>query len=173
MALRGQYGSRMTEVLEPWTDFNLAMAGATGALAGLAIVAASVNIGDIVKENSLTARLASGVATLVLALIVSAVGLVPGLSLAGYGIVVLVATLIAGGFHGVASRRIFQNKDPMNRVRPVKAGVGFVPLVSYLAGALLLLADNGSGLTYLAVASILAIISALLVSWVVLVEVLR
>jgi peptidoglycan/LPS O-acetylase OafA/YrhL len=88
----------MTEVLEPWMDFNVAMAGATGALAGLAIVAASVNIGDIVKDNSLTSRLASGVATLVLALIVSAVGLVPGLSLTGYGIVVLVATLIAGGF---------------------------------------------------------------------------
>ena len=163
----------MTEVLEPWTDFNVAMAGATGALAGLAIVAASVNIGDIVKDDSLTSRLASGVATLVLALIVSAVGLIPGLSLTGYGIVVLVATLIAGGFHGVAARRIFQNKDPRNRLPPVKAGVGFVPLVSYLAGAMLLLSDNASGLTYLAVASILAIISALLVSWVVLVEVLR
>ena len=60
----------------------------------------------------------------------------------------------------------------MNRLAPVKAGVGFVPLVSYLAGAMLLLTDNASGLTYLAVASILAI-SALLVSWVVLVEVLR
>jgi hypothetical protein len=61
----------------------------------------------------------------------------------------------------------------MNRLAPVKAGVGFVPRVSYLAGAMLLLTDNASGLTYLAVASILAIISALLVSWVVLVEVLR
>lgn len=163
----------MTEALEPWKDFNVAMAGATGALAGLVIVAASVNIGDIVKDNSLTARLASGVATLVLALMASAVGLVPNLSLPGYGIAVLVATVIAAGFHVVASRRIFQNKDPANNIRPVKAGVGFVPLVSYLAGALLLLTDNAAGLTYVAVASILAIISALLVSWVVLVEVLR
>ena len=163
----------MTEALEPWKDFNVAMAGAPGALAGLAIVAASVNIGDIVKDNSLTARLASGVVTLVLALIASAVGLVPGLSLAGYGIAVLAATLVAAGFHVVASRQIFLNKDPMNRLRPVKAAVGFVPLMSYLAGAMLLLTDNTSGLTYLAIASILAIISALLVSWVVLVEVLR
>jgi hypothetical protein len=163
----------MTEVLEPWKDFNVAMAGASGALAGLAIVAASVNIGEIVKDNSLTARLASGVATLVLALIASALGLIPGLSTAVYGTVVLVAALVALAFHVVASRRIYENKDPANLVRPVKAGVGFVPLVSYLAGAMLLMTDNATGLTYLAVASILAIISALLVSWVVLVEVLR
>lgn len=163
----------MTEALEPWKDFNVAIAGATGALAGLAIVAASVNIGEIVKDNSLTARLASGVATLVLALIASAVGLVPGLSPAVYGSVVLVATLIAVVFHIVASRRIFENKDPANLMRPVKAGIGFVPLVSYLAGAILLMTDNATGLTYLAIASILAIISALLVSWVVLVEILR
>jgi hypothetical protein len=163
----------MTEALEPWKDFNVAMAGATGALAGLAIVAASVNIGDIVKDNSLTARLASGVVTLVLALIASAVGLVPDLPLTGYGIAVLVSTLVAVAFHVVASRQIFLNKDPKNRLPAVKAGVGFVPLVSYVAGATLLLTDNASGLTYVAIASILAIISALLVSWVVLVEVLR
>ena len=163
----------MTEALEPWKDFNVAMAGATGALAGLAIVAASVNIGDIVKDNSLTARLASGVVTLVLALIASAVGLIPGLSLAVYGVAMLFATLVAVAFHVVASRRIFANKDPANRMPAVKAGVGFVPLVSYLVGAVLLLTENASGLTYLAIASILAIISALLVSCVVLVEVLR
>jgi hypothetical protein len=41
----------MIDTLEGWTDFNVAMVGATGALAGLVIVAASVNIGDSVKAR--------------------------------------------------------------------------------------------------------------------------
>lgn len=39
------------EHLEAWHDFNVAMAGATAALAGLVIVAASVNIDKIVKAG--------------------------------------------------------------------------------------------------------------------------
>ena len=62
------------EQLEAWSEFNVAMVGATAALAGLVIVAASVNIGDIIKSVSLTARLAAGIAGLVLALAGSAIG---------------------------------------------------------------------------------------------------
>jgi hypothetical protein len=161
------------EALEVWREFDVAMAGATGALAGLAIVAASVNIADIVKAPSLTARLGAGIATLVLALIVSAIGLMPGLSLAVYGFVVLLATALAGIFQVVAAQRIFQNKDPENRLRPIKAGLGFLPLLSYLAGGIFLVFMSSTGLAYLAFGSIFGIISALMVSWVVLVEVLR
>ena len=50
----------MMEDLELWSEFNVAMVGATAALAGLVIVAASVNIGEIIKTRSLTARLAAG-----------------------------------------------------------------------------------------------------------------
>ena len=42
-------------MIEQWSEFNVAMAGATAALAGLVIVAASVNIGEIVKSRTLTA----------------------------------------------------------------------------------------------------------------------
>ena len=39
----------MYESLEAWSDFTVAMTGATAALAGLIIVAMSVNIERIVK----------------------------------------------------------------------------------------------------------------------------
>jgi hypothetical protein len=163
----------MLEALEAWKDFNVAMVGGSAALAGLAIVAASVNIRDIIKAESLTARLAAGVATLVLALVVAAVGLMPGLTLATYGVGVVVATALAGAFQVDATRRIFQNRHPENRMRPLKAAVGFVPLASYLVGGVLLVAGQPTGLPVLAIGSILAVISGLLVSWVVLVEILR
>jgi hypothetical protein len=163
----------MLEALEAWKDFNVAMVGATAALAGLAIVAASVNIRDIIKAKALTARLAAGVATLVLALVVATVGLIPGLSLATYGVTVIAVSAVAGIFQVDSTRRIFQNRHPENQWRPVKAAVGFVPLISYLVGGVLLSTGGSAGLPLLAIGSILAIISALIVSWVVLVEILR
>ena len=163
----------MVEAIEVWTDFNVAMAGALAALAGLAIVAASVNIADIVKDSSLVARLAAGVATLVLGLVVSGVCLMPVLSLTVLGIVVTAAVLLAGAFQVNAARQIFANHHPANRMRLTKATVGFLPLAAYLAGGLFLVSGGTGGLTLLAVGSILAIITGLVVSWIVLVEILR
>ncbi|MGJ0389697.1 hypothetical protein [Microbacterium sp. CGR1] len=80
-------------MIEDWSEFNVAMAGATAALAGLVIVAASVNIGEIVKSRTLTARLLAGIAALLLA--VSALGLVPGIDGLWLGSVTLVAALLA------------------------------------------------------------------------------
>jgi hypothetical protein len=98
---------------------------------------------------------------------------VPGLSLAAYGFVVLLATALASIFQIVAAQRIFQNKSQGNQLRPFKAALGFLPLLSYFAAAIFLALMSTTGLAYLAVGSILGIISALMVSWVVLVEVLR
>jgi hypothetical protein len=159
--------------LEDWTDFDVAMAGATAALAGLVIVAASVNIGDIIKAESLTARLASAIATLVLAITVSALGLIPGITATWYGIVVLLGVVIAAVFQISATIRIVQNRHPENRMRALKALLGFLPLAAYTVGGALLLGGSGAGLIMFAVGSILAIIVALIVSWIVLVEVLR
>ena len=67
----------MAELLEGWADFNVAMVGATAALAGLLIVAMSVNISTIMSSPTLPARAASSIAALVLAIVAGALGLVP------------------------------------------------------------------------------------------------
>jgi hypothetical protein len=159
--------------VEDWSEFNVAMAGATAALAGLVIVAASVNIGDIIKAESLTARLASAIATLVLAITVSALGLVPAIAPTWYGIVVLLGVVIAAVFQVSATVRIVQNRHPENRMRALKALLGFLPLAAYTVGGVMLLAGSATGLVLFAAGTILAIIVALIVSWIVLVEVLR
>lgn len=161
------------EQLEAWSEFNVAMVGATAALAGLVIVAASVNIGDIIKSVSLTARLAAGIAGLVLALAGSAIGLFPGIGPLPYGVAVLVLAVGAGVFQVQATRRIVENRDPQNRLRWAKSAVGFVAPLAYIVGGALVAAGEPQGLAWTAIGSIIAVITALLVSWIVLVEVLR
>ncbi len=164
----------MPEVLDAWSEFNVAMVGATAALAGLAIVAASVNIAEIVKAASLTSRLAAGIAGLVLALVGSAVGLVPGIPAAAYAAVMIAAAAVAGVFQTTAALRILANHDPANRLRVLKSAVGYLAPAAYVVGGVLLLIGSPvPGLAWFAVGSIVAIIAALLISWIVLVEVLR
>ena len=163
----------MTGALAEWSEFNVAMAGASAALAGLVIVAASVNIEKIIGAGTLTARLGAGIASLLLALAASAVGLIPGLDLTWYGIVLLVCTLAAGWFQVHATRVIFGDPDPEQIGRAAKAVLGFLPIAGYLVAGVLLVAGNASGLVLAAVGCLLAIVAAIIVSWVVLVEVLR
>lgn len=162
------------EALAGWSEFNVAMVGATAALAGLVIVAASVNIAEIVTEASLTARLAAGIAGLLLALSASAVGLIPAITAGAYGWVAIVVACVCAVFSVAAARRIYANRHPENRMKPVKALLGFLPPVAYaVGGVLLVIGVEGAGLAAFAVGSIVAIVAALLVSWIVLVEVLR
>jgi hypothetical protein len=156
-----------------WNEFNLGILGAAAALAGLVIVAASVNIAEIVKERSLTARLGAGIATLVLAITASALALFPGITLLTYGITVLVASLSAAVFAIHAARAIADNTNPQNRYKALRGTVNFLPAAVYAAGSAMLIAGQPAGLVVIAVGAIVAIAVALMISWIVLVEVLR
>jgi len=159
--------------LASWGQFNVAMAGATAALAGLVIVAASVNIGRIVRTPTLTSRLGAAIGVLVLALVVSAVGLVPDVSPVAYGWAIVIATLGAAVFQLQATRRIVSDRSPTARARVLKLLLGYLPIGAYLAAGGMIAAGVGAGMLVAAVACLLAIASALVTSWVVLVEVLR
>lgn len=160
-------------MFEPWSEFNVAMAGATAALAGLVIVAASVNIAEIVKSRTLTARLLAGIAALLLALAVSALGLVPDIGAGWFGAATVIVTLLATVFQVQATRLIAKDPSPEDRIRPVKYLVGFLPVLAYLAAGVLAWSGHPSGLYLAAAGCLLAIVSAVIVSWVALVEVLR
>lgn len=163
----------MTDALAGWSDFNVAMAGASAALAGLLIVAASVNIEKIITAGTLTARLGAAIASLVLALVASAVGLIPGLGPTWYGIVVLLGTLAAGAFQLHATRVIVRDPQPEQRQRFGKSVLGWLPIAGYLAAGAALVLGSSSGPVLAASGCLLAIVAAIVVSWVVLVEVLR
>lgn len=166
----------MPEPFETWREFNLAMVGATAALAGLLIVAMSVNIAKITASTSLSARVASSLAALVLAIIVTALGVAPAQPAWAYGLEALVGALIATGFQVHAVRMILADPEhsPTASVRFGKSSAGMLPLLPYLGGAVALLAGAAAlGFWLLAIGTILAIVSAIMHAWVVLVEVLR
>lgn len=163
----------MIDLLAQWKDFNVAIVGATAALAGLVIVAASVNIGDIVKSRTLTARLGSAIALLVVALIVSAVALMPAIDEAAYGAILLVVALGGTVFQLISARLLSLDRNPRDRGRWAKAALGFLPAVAYVLAGGLAVAGSPAALYCAAAGAILAIVGALVVSWVALVEVLR
>lgn len=164
----------MADALEGWTDFNVAMVGATAALAGLLIVAMSVNISTIMTSPTLPARAASSIAALVLAIVAGALGLVPAQSEVAYGVEVLVAAAIAAVFQ-VHAMRVIAHKDRISAAgRFGKSVIGVIPLAAFLVGAVLIIAGAAAaGLVAVAVGSLLAVVAAILISWVMLVEVLR
>jgi len=163
----------MADELELWAEFNVAMVGATAALAGLVIVASSVNIGEIVKARSLTARLGAGIASLVLAIVASGLGLMPTITPLWFGILLLVSAATAAAFQVQATRAIFADHDPAARAKLGKAIFGFLPIAAYTVGAVAILLGHPAGLSLAAAGCILAIVAGIVVSWVVLVEVLR
>lgn len=159
--------------MDGWSEFNVAMMGATAALAGLLIVAASVNIGEIIKSPAISSRLAAGLAGLVLAIVASGIGLVPGLPLAAYATATVLLALVAALISVMATRRIYQNRDPANRAKVVKSVVGFITPGCYLVGGILVVAGLPIGLMWFAAGALAAIVAGILISWVALVEVLR
>lgn len=164
----------MSEALEVWTEFNVAMVGATAALAGLLIVAMSVNIGEIMKSPTLPPRAAASIATLVLAIVAGAFGLVPDQGDVAYGIEVLVAAVIVSVFQ-VHAMRVIARHDPSSRFDRIgKSVVGVLPIAGFLVGGVLIVAGSTTaGLIAVAIGSVLAVVVAILMAWVVLVEVLR
>lgn len=158
--------------LEGWSDFNVAMVGATAALAGLVIVAASVNVEAIIKSLSLTARLATVIANLMVALAGSAIALMPGVDGRGYGVAVLLLGGCSLGFHVHAVRRI-RAESSNGRLQQAQVLSGFVAPLGFLVGGALVLAGSPSGVVWFGCASIVAIAYTLGISWIVLIEVLR
>ena len=158
--------------LEAWTDFNVAVAGATAALAGLLIVALSVNVGEIVKTRTLTARAASAIATLLLGLVATASGLIPGQPVWVLGLELAVATIV--GWVVQVHAMIALGRDGLTASeRLTKSLVGVVPLAAFSVGSVMLLLGMPGGFYAVAAGCVLAIVAAVIFSWVALVEVLR
>ncbi|GAA1751008.1 hypothetical protein [Agromyces humatus] len=171
----------MADVIEGWSEFNVAMLGATAALAGLLIVAMSVNIAEIMKAATLPSRAAAAIATLVVAIVATALGLVPSQPHWLYGAEVLAATLVAVGLEVHAIRTILGEPGTTGGARIAKSVVGILPLAAFAIGAVLLIVGGtgsglalvAAGLAFLAAGSVLAVVTAILYAWIVLVEVLR
>lgn len=103
----------------------------------------------------------------------SALGLVPGIDPLWFGVLTLAVTLLTTALQVNVARLIARDPDPADRARTLKYLVGFLPLAGYAAAGVLVALQHPSGMYLVAVGCVLAIVSAIVVSWVALVEVLR
>ncbi|TVU60991.1 hypothetical protein FQP90_15720 [Paenarthrobacter nitroguajacolicus] len=165
----------MESALASWGEFNVAIAGAGAALGGLLIVALSVNIKQIAESRGLAARAGAAISALILGVVLACAALIPSQELWAFGIEVLVGTLAGGVIAFLAARAIVQDDTPGHPHRwDAQHIVSFViPLVIYAMGGVLLVLSVPVGLVVVALGTIVALIGAVVFSWVALVEILR
>jgi hypothetical protein len=158
-----------------WTNFFITAAGASAALAGLVIVAISVNIARILEFPHLPARSAATVARLILILVSSMAALMPQ-SVSVLGAEIFVFALAAWGLELRSNRRGVLARAQIGRPRfesLLESVLGEVQILPFLIAAILLMAHRDSGY-YCIAAGVLAIfIFSTLNVWVLLVEILR
>jgi modulator of FtsH protease len=158
---------------ELWSDFGVAVAGATAALAGLLFVAVSINLGRILAFPQLPTLAAAALVHLATALFAAVFLLIPQ-STAALGFELAVEGLVVGLVLIPAHLR-WRPTEYEGRVQLVVSRV----LPSVLVPLLLLLAGIGvaqqvlGGLYLLAAAVVVSVLTALGYAWVLLVEIQR
>jgi hypothetical protein len=161
--------------LETWTDFFIAAAGAAAALAGLVIVAISVNIQQILKFAHLPARAAATISTLVLILVSCMAGLIRQVPSAfaweilAFGIGAWIMQLRSNR-QAFAAGREFQRPPWESALETV---LGQIQTLPFIVAGILLLQGNRQGIYWMAAGVIAIFIFSVMNVWVLLVEILR
>ncbi len=157
-----------------WTDFGVATAGAAAALAGLLVVAISINLERILQFPSLPHRAAQTLILFTVPLVTALLLIVPGQPNTALGGELLAIGLPTGAFMLVADARVPMAEQEtkatrlLTRILPSVVSCGCLAV----AGATLL-AEGGGGLYWLVPAVLAAIIFGLINAWVLLIEILR
>ena len=160
---------------EGWTDFAVAAAGATAALAGLLIVAMSVNVEQILASKAPIAGARSTIASLVLAIAVALLMLPPGQTLLAFGVITLVLTIVAAVIQlfSIVAQWSMTGEGVTAPVRVTIVGLALAEHVPFLVGGVLLVAGLAAGMWGVVVGVVMVVIASMVNAWVLLIEVRR
>ncbi len=169
--------------LDGWHDLFVASAGAAAALAGLIIVAMSVNIKEIIAIKSMPSRAGTSIAALVLIVVVSIGALIPVQPSWLLGLETFVFGLTALAFAVDSTVRLTQDARSSRAgeyTRPVgnliaNGLISLLQVVPFIVGGLLLWlgGEPNVGAAWIAAGILLVFIGAVVNAWVMLVEILR
>ncbi|MBS3178394.1 MULTISPECIES: hypothetical protein [unclassified Pseudoclavibacter] len=158
--------------VDAWESFFVATVGAGAALAGLIIVAMSVNVAMIIKIKSMPSRAGATIASLLLIVIVGAAGLIPGISNMAFGGVTLAVTLVVAALYWRTSVIGFRNPNGHLREHILRVAFTVLQLLPMLIGGVLAF-GTWEALSWVAAGFLLTFAGATLNAWVLLVEILR
>jgi hypothetical protein len=158
-----------------WSNFFVAAAGASAALAGLVIVAVSVNISSILKHFHLPARAAAAIGSLILIVVCSMAALIPQ-PMRAFGAEVLVFGIACWWLEFRSLRKSLAASAQYKRPRSESVSeilTSQLQVLPFLVGAILLLTGHPGGMYWIAAGTIAIFIFSVLNAWVLLVEILR
>ena len=161
--------------MEGWTDFYVAEVGAAAALAGLLVVAISINIERILNYPSLPGRAAQTLVMVGGALVVASLALLPAQPHVYFGWEALAVGLVVAGTgvrEAMVTLRIRKPEDPIGWII-IPFGTAAIAFLPNLIGGGLLIAGDDSGLYWVAIGVILSFLATLQNGWVLLIEILR
>jgi hypothetical protein len=155
-----------------WENFFVAEAGASAALSGLVFVAVAINLSRILSFPHLPGRAAQTLVVLVLVLLISTFGLVPGQSLRALG-----AECLFVGCLGIFSVSWIQYRDRKHAQKRIWVLVQIMtsqlPVLPFVISGSLLLLCHPSGIYWLVAGTVLSFVAGVVNAWVLLVEILR
>jgi hypothetical protein len=160
--------------LEAWQNFAVATAGAAAALAGLIMVAISVNIKEIISMPGLPARAGASISAVVVVVVSALVMLVPGQPALFLGLELIVFGLIGSTLQASAARAVLSRADgPPMPARVVNAVLLISQTLWIIVGGAILATGSPAGLGLVVVGFVVTVITSMLNAWVLMVEILR
>jgi hypothetical protein len=152
-----------------WTNFFIAEVGASAALAGLVVVAISINLTRILSFPQLPARAAES-------LVVVSFGLMPGLSMYIFGAAVLVFGLVI--LMVTLNRQLkVRVAGPVEGLTPFKkylhAAVSTAVTLPLIVGGALLLLGFSGGFYWAAAGVLISLAAGVWSAWILLIEIVR
>lgn len=168
--------------MEHWHDFFVAVVGAAAALAGLVIVAISINIQPILKQDTLPSLASHTLEILTGALIAAAIVLIPAQTMI-LGPVLAIVTVISWllslrfllGYARSVSAWVATAPEPPSAFAIILGGVSSQAATLPLAagGVLLALGAVSWALYLVATGILISFVAAIRNTWILLIEILR
>jgi modulator of FtsH protease len=160
-------------VFETSTDFFVATAGASAALAGLVIVAMSVSVDKVIAIPGMTSRAAAAIGLLVAATVIALAGLID-LPVAWFGVEVVIAGLASTWLALFSVVLVVRNRAGSSLASALfRSGIAIIPAVFFVIAGIVVLAGGTGAPVLIGLGAILAIIVAVVDTWVILVEIKR
>jgi len=161
-------------VLTTWSEFLVAIAGASSALTGLVFVALSINLARIIELPGVSGRAAETLIVLAGALIGSLAALMPNLTQQELGAALLAVALPTWALPLLIQiRAVFARTYHRVSLIALRAGLHQVATLPGVAAGLSLCGAFGGGMAWFALGAILSLLVAMFGAWVLLVEILR